>query len=97
MRPNNENSEIVRTIITLARNLSMQVVAEGIETEDQLLQLKALGCDYGQGYLLSKPLDAELAGALLQNNFAELANSFMADAAISQEDDDKILTSTLSM
>jgi diguanylate cyclase (GGDEF)-like protein/PAS domain S-box-containing protein len=97
MRPGNENSEIVRTIITLARNLSMEVVAEGIETEDQLGQLKALACDYGQGYLLSKPLDAEKAGALLQNNFAGLANSFISEPAIAQEEDDKILSSTLSM
>ena len=50
MRPGNENSEIVRTIITLARNLGMEVVAEGIETEEQLGQLKSLACDYGQGY-----------------------------------------------
>jgi diguanylate cyclase (GGDEF)-like protein/PAS domain S-box-containing protein len=51
-----ENSEIARTIITLARNLGMKVVAEGIETDLQLEQLKALGCDWGQGYLLSLPL-----------------------------------------
>jgi diguanylate cyclase (GGDEF)-like protein/PAS domain S-box-containing protein len=97
MRPGNENSEIVRTIITLARNLNMEVVAEGIETEDQLGQLKALACDYGQGYLLSKPVTAELAGALLQSNFAELANSFVSGEALPQEEDDKNLSSTLSM
>jgi len=51
-----ENSEIARTIITLARNLGMKVVAEGIETELQLSQLRALGCDWGQGFLLSHPL-----------------------------------------
>ncbi|MEO8294337.1 MAG: EAL domain-containing protein [Gemmatimonadota bacterium] len=51
-----ENSEIARTIITLARNLGMKVVAEGIETEVQLEQLKGLGCDWGQGFLLSHPL-----------------------------------------
>jgi diguanylate cyclase (GGDEF)-like protein/PAS domain S-box-containing protein len=51
-----ENSEIARTIITLARNLGMKVVAEGIETDLQLNQLKSLGCDWGQGYLLSMPL-----------------------------------------
>jgi diguanylate cyclase (GGDEF)-like protein/PAS domain S-box-containing protein len=51
-----ENSEIARTIITLARNLGMKVVAEGIETDLQLNQLKSLGCDWGQGYLLSLPL-----------------------------------------
>jgi diguanylate cyclase (GGDEF)-like protein/PAS domain S-box-containing protein len=51
-----ENSEIARTIITLARNLGMKVVAEGIETEVQLAQLQGLGCDWGQGYLISHPL-----------------------------------------
>jgi diguanylate cyclase (GGDEF)-like protein/PAS domain S-box-containing protein len=97
MRPGNENSEIVRTIITLARNLNMEVVAEGIETEDQLGQLKALSCDYGQGFLLSKPVPAENASALLQSNSAGLANSFPAVEAIPQEDDDKTLSSVLSM
>jgi diguanylate cyclase (GGDEF)-like protein/PAS domain S-box-containing protein len=97
MRPGNENSEIVRTIITLARNLNMEVVAEGIETEDQLGQLKALACDYGQGYLLSKPVTAEAASTLLQSNYAEPANSFVSDAALPQEEDDKNLSSTLSM
>ncbi len=51
-----ENSEIARTIITLARNLGIKVVAEGVETREQLHHLKALGCDYGQGFLLSAPL-----------------------------------------
>ena len=51
-----EHSEIARTIITLARNLGMKVVAEGIETDVQLAQLQMLGCDWGQGYLLSHPL-----------------------------------------
>jgi diguanylate cyclase (GGDEF)-like protein/PAS domain S-box-containing protein len=97
MRPGNENSEIVRTIITLARNLGMEVVAEGIETEEQLAQLKALACDYGQGYLLSKPVTAETATALLQSNFGGLANSLMCNAPLPQEEDDKNLSSTLSM
>jgi diguanylate cyclase (GGDEF)-like protein len=97
MRPGNENSEIVRTIITLARNLSMEVVAEGIETADQLGQLKALSCDYGQGYLLSKPLTAETASAFLQSSFAEVADSCISGAALPPEEDDKNLSSTLSM
>jgi EAL domain-containing protein (putative c-di-GMP-specific phosphodiesterase class I) len=47
----------VRTIATLARNLGMEVIAEGIETQEQCQQLKALGCEYGQGYLFSRPVD----------------------------------------
>ncbi|MGH7658854.1 MAG: putative bifunctional diguanylate cyclase/phosphodiesterase, partial [Gemmatimonadales bacterium] len=62
-----EHSEIARTIITLARNLGIKVVAEGVETREQLRHLKALGCDYGQGYLLSVPLPpAEAESRFLQ-------------------------------
>jgi EAL domain-containing protein (putative c-di-GMP-specific phosphodiesterase class I) len=50
----NDNA-IVRTISTLARNLGMEVIAEGIETDEQYQQLKMLGCEYGQGYLFSPP------------------------------------------
>ena len=52
----NDNA-IVRTISTLARNLGMEVIAEGIETEEQYQQLKMLGCEYGQGYLFSRPVN----------------------------------------
>jgi diguanylate cyclase (GGDEF)-like protein len=52
-----DNYEIVRTIATLARNLGMEVIAEGIETQEQYQQLKALGCEFGQGYLFSRPVD----------------------------------------
>jgi len=52
----NDNA-IVRTISTLARNLGMEVIAEGIETEEQHQQLKILGCEYGQGFLFSHPVD----------------------------------------
>ncbi|MCY7346495.1 MAG: GGDEF domain-containing phosphodiesterase [Pyrinomonadaceae bacterium] len=67
MIENDENYNIVHTIIRLAQNLKMKVIAEGIETAEQLSQLKKLGCDCGQGYLLSKPLTAEAAGALLDS------------------------------
>jgi diguanylate cyclase (GGDEF)-like protein len=56
-----ENSEILQTIISLAKNLKKKVIAEGIETESQLALLQNLGCDYGQGYLLSRPLTKEKA------------------------------------
>ncbi len=52
---NGENSEILQTIISLAKNLKKKVIAEGIETESQLKLLQNLGCDYGQGYLLARP------------------------------------------
>ena len=62
---NGENSEILQTIISLAKNLRMRVIAEGIETESQLAVLQNLGCDYGQGYLMSKPLPQDVMGKLL--------------------------------
>jgi diguanylate cyclase (GGDEF)-like protein len=65
MGAGDENAEIVRTIITLASNLGMEVIAEGIETAEQLTQLRALKCEYGQGYFFSKPLKGEDAEALL--------------------------------
>jgi len=58
MTEGDENLEIVKTIVTLAGNLGMQVIAEGVETENQLEQLKLLKCQYAQGYLFSKPLAA---------------------------------------
>lgn len=56
-----ENSEILQTIISLAKNLNKKVIAEGIETESQLSLLQNLGCDYGQGYLLARPQTQEAA------------------------------------
>ena len=64
MTTDNENA-IVKTIATLAKNLGMQVIAEGIETEEQYQRLKELGCEYGQGYLFSRPVDADSAFRLL--------------------------------
>ena len=65
MAKGDENSEIVRTICTLANNLGMEVVAEGVETRDQLELLRSLKCEYGQGYLFSKPVDSETATELV--------------------------------
>jgi diguanylate cyclase (GGDEF)-like protein/PAS domain S-box-containing protein len=52
-----KNAEIVRTIISLAVNLGMDVIAEGVESREQIIQLTGLGCQYVQGFLLSKPVD----------------------------------------
>jgi EAL domain-containing protein (putative c-di-GMP-specific phosphodiesterase class I) len=60
-----ENSEILQTIISLAKSLGKKVIAEGIETEAQLALLQNLGCDYGQGYLLARPQTKEKAEAAL--------------------------------
>jgi diguanylate cyclase (GGDEF)-like protein/PAS domain S-box-containing protein len=68
-----DNAEIVRTIIGLAQNLGMDVVAEGVETPDQIEMLKALGCEYGQGYFFSKPLDMQLAEQFICDTYSPLA------------------------
>ena len=59
-----DRGEIVRAILTLGRALSKQVLAEGIETQSQLSILQDLGCEVGQGFLLSRPLDAGAAAAI---------------------------------
>jgi EAL domain-containing protein (putative c-di-GMP-specific phosphodiesterase class I) len=53
-----QNLEVVRTIILLAHALQIEVVAEGVETRQQLAMLKEIGCEYAQGYLFSRPLSA---------------------------------------
>ncbi|CAN5210819.1 hypothetical protein BH20ACI2_BH20ACI2_23100 [soil metagenome] len=63
-----ENSEILQTIISLAKGLKKKVIAEGIETEAQLSLLQNLGCDFGQGYLLARPLTKEVAEKSLYEN-----------------------------
>ncbi|MBI1723955.1 MAG: EAL domain-containing protein, partial [Gemmatimonadetes bacterium] len=65
-----ENLEIVRTIIALAHHLGLRVIAEGVETGTQAAQLRALECEYGQGFLYSRPVSAEAAAALLANRSA---------------------------
>lgn len=67
MSEGDENLEIVKTIVTLAGNLGMQVIAEGVETPDQLDQLRLLKCQYAQGYLFSKPLAATDADMFILN------------------------------
>jgi diguanylate cyclase (GGDEF)-like protein len=63
-------SEIVQTILALAHNLGMKVVAEGIETDEQLAKLRSMQCEYGQGYLFNKPIDSQAAGILLAESLA---------------------------
>ncbi len=67
MEDGSENGEIVRTVIALAKTLRLNVVAEGIETIHQLHQLRILGCEYGQGYLFSRPVPVEEAGRLIED------------------------------
>ncbi len=63
----NEQLKIAKTIIVLAHDLGMEVVAEGVETEQQNFQLKELGCEYAQGYLFFNPLDSGTILEVLEN------------------------------
>lgn len=65
MNISDQKAEIVRTIATLARNLGIEATAEGVETAEQMAQLRLLQCKYGQGYFFSKPIDNSAAGAML--------------------------------
>ena len=71
-----ENSKqqlaIVKAIVVLGESLGLQVVAEGVENEDQLQLLKNLGCDLIQGYLVSKPLNASEMEALLESQVVDV-------------------------
>jgi EAL domain-containing protein (putative c-di-GMP-specific phosphodiesterase class I) len=65
MGEHGDRSEIVRTILGLARTLGMKAVAEGTETLQQADELRRLACDFGQGWLFSKALDAEDLGTMM--------------------------------
>jgi diguanylate cyclase (GGDEF)-like protein/PAS domain S-box-containing protein len=86
---NSENREIVRTIIMLAQNLGMNVVAEGVETTAQLEQLVDLKCESGQGYLFSAAVDAEAAARLIAHPPVwQAASLCYKTAAAAQENPD---------
>jgi len=55
-----DSTEIVNAIIRVARSLDLKVIAEGVETPEQLSTIKSLGCDFGQGFLLARPTDPKL-------------------------------------
>jgi diguanylate cyclase (GGDEF)-like protein/PAS domain S-box-containing protein len=65
IRADGEGAEIVRTIISLAQNLDIHVIAEGVETPEQLAALRALKCEFAQGYAFSRPVSAQAADAML--------------------------------
>ncbi len=74
MDDSTENAEIVRTVIALANSLNLSVIAEGIESMDQYYGLRRLGCEYGQGYLFSRPVPARDAGMMLGSSGPSWAN-----------------------
>jgi len=76
MNAGQQPMQIVQTILELARVLEMDVVAEGIETEEQLQLLKQMGCRYGQGFLFSHPLPASEIEKLLEGRDSSFAWGF---------------------
>lgn len=67
-----QNLEIVKTIVTLAQVLNLQIIAEGIETNEQNQTLKLLNVEFGQGYLFSKPLNLKQAETLIIKRYQKL-------------------------
>ncbi len=65
---NPKNLGLIPAIMSIAQTMGMSAIAEGIETTQQLAQLRTLGCGFGQGYLFSKPMDAERAMDLIASN-----------------------------
>jgi diguanylate cyclase (GGDEF)-like protein/PAS domain S-box-containing protein len=67
MTAGNGSLDIVKAILQLAHSLQLEVIAEGVETDQQLCKLRELGCDYLQGYLFSRPVDAGEAERLYEH------------------------------
>ena len=65
---NNSGADIVQTILALAHGLGMQVIAEGVETDEQLSMLEQMNCEYVQGFLFAKPLSEQDARKLLSKS-----------------------------
>lgn len=85
-----KSEEIVRTIILLAKNLGMDTVAEGIENEVQLQRLCQLGCNFGQGYLFSRPLPVDGIENLMLNSLEKIQYLKWLPAAESLENQDAL-------
>ena len=67
--PSDKRSILLRSVITMARELEMQVVAEGIESEEDAIQLAQMGCDFGQSFLFGPPIGSDSIQRLLKERF----------------------------
>jgi diguanylate cyclase (GGDEF)-like protein/PAS domain S-box-containing protein len=73
MTESHEGGAVLHTLIQLGKQLGIQTIAEGIETDEQLLRLQTQDCDVGQGFLVAKPMSADDVVAHLTRNNEELA------------------------
>ena len=64
-----QDTAIVQTIVELAHILGLEVVGEGVETDEQAEWLREMGCDVGQGFYFARPLQPEAISRFLENNF----------------------------
>jgi len=69
--------ELINAAIAMAHGLNLKVVAEGVETKEQLAVLKTMGCDYAQGYLFGKPMPASDMTTMLKASTTQSANQFL--------------------
>ncbi len=86
MGDGNKSTELVRAMVSMAHDLGMDTTAEGVETEEQLNELKNLTCRFGQGYLLSRPVDSSSAERILMDSINQDFRILKhpADGAVSQ-------------
>ena len=80
-----DGSKIIETIMVLAQKLKLATVAEGIETSEQLSYLRDMGCQYGQGYLFSKPLSCEAAEQFITQTDEVTLESGLYDSCLKRE------------
>jgi diguanylate cyclase (GGDEF)-like protein/PAS domain S-box-containing protein len=83
IQPGGDNTEIVQTIVTLARNLGLRVVAEGVETEFQLEQLRKLNCEGAQGFYFAEPMPfEEVKQFLIENGVVNIHKNAFEDVSV---------------
>jgi diguanylate cyclase (GGDEF)-like protein/PAS domain S-box-containing protein len=85
MNENNDNKEIVRTIILLAQNLGLAVIAEGVETREQVAMLNELKCNQGQGFFFARPLATDAAGKLIETEMTSQPNTGLSRVLFNED------------
>jgi EAL domain-containing protein (putative c-di-GMP-specific phosphodiesterase class I) len=71
---------VIRTIVAMAENMKMGVIAEGVESEEHVRHLLAIGCQFGQGYFFSRPINAQATERLLAEDRSSTSAKILQDA-----------------